>query len=64
MGAKVFWIFAILQNVVLGIIIFLIFKSLSMINGTAVIGLDTQILLSISLPLFLLIVEYVIYSKK
>jgi len=64
MGAKIFWIFGILQNVVLGIIIFLIFKSLNTINGAAVIGLDTQILLSVSFPLFLLITEYIIYSKK
>jgi len=48
----------------LGIIIFLIFRSLNMIKGESVIGLDTQVLLSVAFPLFLLIVEYIIYSKK
>jgi hypothetical protein len=48
----------------LGLIIFLIFRSLNLIKGTSVIGLDTQILLSIAFPLFLLLVEYIIYSKK
>ncbi len=64
MKTKIFWIFGILQSLSLGTIIFLIFKSLNLINGENVIGLDTQILLSISFPLFFLIVEYIIYSKK
>ena len=64
MNTKIFWIFGILQNMTLGIIIFLIFRSLNMINGESVIGLDTQILLSVAFPLFLLIVEYIIYSKR
>ncbi len=64
MNKKIFWIFGILQNMTLGIIIFLIFRSLNMIKGESVIGLDTQILLSVAFPLFLLIVEYIIYSKK
>ena len=64
MNTKIFWIFGILQNMTLGIIIFLIFRSLNMINGESVIGLDTQILLSVVFPLFLLIVEYIIYSKR
>ena len=33
-------------------------------SGESLIGLDTQILMSISFPLFLLIVEYIIYTKK
>jgi hypothetical protein len=45
-------------------IIFFIFRSLNIINGQRVIGLDTQILLSVAFPLFLLIVEYIIYSKR
>ena len=61
---RVFWIFGILQSITLGLIIFLTFKSLNAIAGFRVIGLDTQILLSISFPLFLLIVEYLIYSKR
>ena len=60
----VFWIFGVLQSITLGLIIFLIFKSLNAIAGFRVIGLDTQILLSISFPLFLLIIEYIIYSKR
>ncbi|MEA3500200.1 MAG: hypothetical protein U9R41_04175 [Candidatus Marinimicrobia bacterium] len=64
MKTKIFWIFGILQSLSLGTIIFLIFKSLNLINGENVIGVDTQILLSISFPLWLLIVEYIIYSKK
>ncbi len=62
--SSVFLIFAVLQGAVLGSIIFLIFKSLNTISVVKVIGLDTQILLSIFFPLFLLIVEYLIYSKE
>jgi len=62
--ATIFWIFGVLQAVVLGSIIFLVFKSLNSISTVKVIGLDTQILLSILFPLFLLIVEYLIYSKE
>ena len=64
MNTKEFWIFGILQNMTLGIIIFLIFRSLNMIKGDSVVGLDAQILLSVAFPLFLLIVEYIIYSKR
>ncbi len=60
---KIFWIFGILQSSTLGAIIYLIFESLNMISEVRVIGLDTQILLSILFPLWLLIVEYTIYSK-
>jgi uncharacterized membrane protein len=64
MGKKtVFFIFGILQSLSLGAIIFLIFKSLNTINEVRIIGLDTQILLSTFFPLFLLIVEYIVYSK-
>ncbi len=61
---KIFWIFGILQCMSLGTIIFLVFRSLNMISEVEVIGLDTQILLSILFPVFLLIVEYLIYSKE
>ena len=64
MQKKIFWIFGILQNLALGIIIFLIFRSLNMIKGENVIGLDTQIVLSIAFPLFSFIVQYMIYTKK
>jgi hypothetical protein len=53
----------ILQGVTLGVIIFLIFKALNAIAADRV-GLDTQILLSVLFPVFLLIVEYLVYSKK
>ncbi len=64
MKSKIFWIFGILQSVSLAAIIFLIFRSLNMIRGERVIGLDAQIVLSIAFPLFLLLVEYTIYKKK
>lgn len=64
MKTGIFWIFGILQSLSLGAIIFLLFRALNLINGSSVIGLDTQILLSINFPLFLLIVEYLIYSKN
>ena len=63
-GDKIFWIFGVLQNLALGTIIFLIFKSLNFIKGESIIGLDTQLVLSITFPLFLLLVEYIIYSKE
>jgi len=62
-NTKIFWIFGILQSITLGAIIYLIFRSLNTISEVRVIGLDTQISLSILFPLFLLIVEYTIYSK-
>jgi hypothetical protein len=64
MKAKVFWIFGILQSLSLGVIIFLVFRAFNLIRGERVIGLDTQILLSIAFPLFLLLVEYIIFSKE
>jgi hypothetical protein len=64
MNTKLFWIFGTLQSLSLGVIIFLLFRSLNLINGDSVIGLDTQILLSVVFPLFLLLVEYIIYTKK
>ena len=64
MKTKIFWIFGILQSLSVGVIVFLLFRSLNLIKGESVIGLDTQILLSIFFPLFLLIVEYIIYKKR
>ena len=63
MKATVFWVFGILQSTSLVMIIFLLFRALNLIYRDAVIGLDTQIVLSLSFPLFLLIVEYIIYKK-
>jgi hypothetical protein len=64
MKENLFWIFGILQSLSLSTIIFLLFRALNQIKGEAVVGLDTQILMSISFPLFLLLVEYTIYSKN
>jgi len=60
----IFLIFGIIQNLALGWIIYLIFQSLSKINGEAVIGTDTGIILSIVFPLFTLVVEYLIYENR
>ena len=64
MRTKIFWIFGILQSLSLTVIIFLVFRSLNMIKGESIIGLDTQIVLSISFPLFLLLVEWIVYKKR
>ena len=61
---RLFWVFGVIQHLLLGIIIFLIFHALKMIHGEAVIGFDTQLLLSIGFPLFALLTKYIIYSKK
>jgi len=61
---ELFWVFGVLQSISLGAIVFLMFRALGMINGERVIGLDTNITLSIAFPLFLLIVEYLIYSRR
>ena len=54
---NIFYIFGILQALTLGLIVFFI---LGMTN----IGKDTAIVLSIFFPLFTLLIEYLIYSKK
>jgi hypothetical protein len=64
MNKNVFWIFGVLQSLSLAAIIYLLFTSLNAIRGSAVIGPDTHILLSVAFPLFLLLVEYVIYTKR
>jgi len=64
MNDKLFWIFGILQSVTLGTIVFLIFQSLHTIHGSHVIGLDTQIVLSVLFPLFLLLTELMIFKKN
>ena len=64
MKTNLFWIFGILQSISLGAIIFLLFRALNLTHGDRLIGLDTQILLSVGFPLFLLLVEFVIYTKE
>jgi len=56
-GENLFYIFGILQTITLGLIIFFILQSTN-------IGKDTSIVLSALFPIFTLIIEYVIYSKK
>ena len=57
---EIFWIFGVLKNVTLGVIIYIIFDSLNKISENGVIGWDTQILLSVLFPTFSLIIEYII----
>jgi uncharacterized membrane protein YhaH (DUF805 family) len=64
MNAKAFWMFGILQSLSLGVIIFLVLRSLNDIGGQHPIGLDTRIVLSVMFPLFLLLVEYTILAKR
>ncbi len=54
---NIFYIFGILQALTLGLIVFFIL-------GTTNIGKDTSIVLSTLFPLFTLVIEYIIYSKK
>jgi len=54
---NIFYIFGALQALTLGLIIFFILQ-------TTTIGMDTSILLSVLFPVFTLIIEYMIYSKK
>gem|GEM_PF-3558752 len=61
---NMFLLFGFLQMLLIGATIFLIFHSLNTINGSPVIGLDSQILLSALTPLTTFSVEYAIYSKK
>ena len=49
--------FGILQAIILGLIIFFML-------GTANIGRDSRIVLSVLFPIFTLKIEYMIYSKK
>jgi hypothetical protein len=60
---RVFWLFGSLQSVTLSAIIYLLFDIINKMSETQAIGMDTQIVLSGMFPLFLLLVEYSIYSK-
>lgn len=60
---NLFWVFGTIQALSLSAIIYLVFRSLNMIAGISTIGQDTQIVLSVMFPLFLLVTEYMIYSK-
>ena len=56
--SKIFLVFGGLEAITLGLIIFFI------LGGLGNIGRDTQVVLSVLFPVSLLIVEYMIYSKK
>jgi hypothetical protein len=58
-----FWIFGSLQSAMLGIIIYIILDILNNMSDPRVIGVDTQIMLSVLFPIFSLLVEYTIFSK-
>jgi hypothetical protein len=64
MNARVFWIFGILQSLSLAAILFLVLRSLNAVGAGSAIGLDTRIVLSVAFPLFLLLVEYVIFITR
>jgi len=63
MKKGLFWIFGLLQTLSLGAIIFLIFRGLNQLGDGKVIGLDSQLVLSLVFPIFLLLVEYLIFNK-
>ena len=64
MKMKVFWIFGILQSLSLGVIIYLLFRGLRIIGGPDIIGTDSQLVLSVAFPIFLLLTEAVIFSGR
>ena len=64
MRNRVFWIFGVLQSASLAAVIYLVFGGLGAAAGAPVIGLDTQITLSLAFPLFLLLVEYAVYTRR
>lgn len=64
MKSTVFWLFGTLQSVSLGLIVFLLFRSMNLIHGNPVIGWDAQLVLSVVFPLFLLLTEYGIFARR
>jgi hypothetical protein len=65
MNTKLFWIFGPLQSLSLGAIIFLLFRGLRMTAGQEIIGMDTQCVLSVVFPLFLLLTEAaILYGRQ
>lgn len=64
MKRNLFWVFGLLQSVSLGMIIFLIFRGLNRLSEQRIIGLDSQIVLSVTFPLFLLLVECLVFRNK
>jgi hypothetical protein len=64
MNRRIFWIFGILQSLSLGAVIFVVLRSLSALGDHSAVGLDTRIVLSVAFPLFLLLVEYALFTRK
>ncbi|MDH3252900.1 MAG: hypothetical protein OEM41_08915 [Ignavibacteria bacterium] len=64
MKSATFWVFGTLQSISLGFIVFILFRSMNQIHGVPVIGWDAQLALSITFPLFLLLVEYAIFAQR
>ena len=63
MKRNLFLVFGLLQSLSLAAIIFLIFRGLNRLSEQRVIGLDAQIVLSVTFPLFLLLVEYLLFKN-
>lgn len=64
MKKQIFWIFGLLQSGSLAFILFLIFDGFNSLSDGDFIGRDSQVVLSIAFPLFLLLTEYMIYERK
>lgn len=60
---KVFWIFGTLQSLSLGSLVQVVLRGMNTMSGSTIVGWDTRLVLSITFPLFLLLVEYMIYSR-
>lgn len=58
-----FWIFGTLQTLSLGALVYVVFECMNALHGSRLVGGDTQVVLSVSFPLFLLLVEYLVYSR-
>ncbi|HMA60895.1 MAG TPA: hypothetical protein VKN64_11465 [Halanaerobiales bacterium] len=64
MRKNIFWIFGILQSVSLSVLIYIVLNSLDLIYKGPLVGKDSIFVLSAAFPTFLLIVEYIIYTKE
>ena len=60
---KLFWIFGIIQHILLGTILFLFFHCFNLLHGERMIGLDTQLFLCISFPAFSLLTKLISLEK-
>jgi hypothetical protein len=58
-----FWIFGTLQSLSLAALIYVGFRCMNILHGSRLVGGDTQVVLSVSFPLFLLLVEYLVHSR-